>query len=155
MTGAYLVVRVKGQADVPHWAQTTMRLLKLEKKHRATIIPATDTAAGMLKKIQTFVSWTDAQPAIVQELLQKKARKSGYKKVDASDLPEMGYDSMESLAASLSDGKISLSKVPLLKPWFALSPPRSGYKRSTKRLAGQRGVLGKYDGLSDMVRRMV
>ena len=39
MSKAYLVVRISGTADVPYWATTTMNLLKLEKKHRAVIIP--------------------------------------------------------------------------------------------------------------------
>jgi len=39
MAKAYLVIRIKGQADVPYWANTTVRLLKLEKKYRATILP--------------------------------------------------------------------------------------------------------------------
>jgi len=38
MAKAFLVVRIRGQADVPHWARTTLDLLKLEKKYRATII---------------------------------------------------------------------------------------------------------------------
>ena len=32
MANAYLVVRIKGQADCPYWATTTMTLLKLDKK---------------------------------------------------------------------------------------------------------------------------
>jgi len=43
MAKAYLVVRIKGQADVPHWANTTLNLLKLEKKYRAVILPVKDT----------------------------------------------------------------------------------------------------------------
>ena len=39
MAKAFLVLRISGQADVPYWAVTTMTLLKLEKKYRATIIP--------------------------------------------------------------------------------------------------------------------
>jgi len=39
MAKAYLVIRIKGLADVPYWAYTTLRLLKLEKKYRATILP--------------------------------------------------------------------------------------------------------------------
>ena len=42
MSKAYLVVRISGTADVPYWATTTMNLLKLEKKHRAVIIPEKD-----------------------------------------------------------------------------------------------------------------
>ena len=50
MAKAYLVVRIKGQADVPHWANTTLNLLKLEKKYRAVILPVKDNTVGMLKK---------------------------------------------------------------------------------------------------------
>ena len=32
MANAYLVVRIKGQADCPYWATHTMTLLKLDKK---------------------------------------------------------------------------------------------------------------------------
>ena len=42
MANAYLVVRIKGQADCPYWATTTMTLLKLDKKYRATILPIKD-----------------------------------------------------------------------------------------------------------------
>jgi len=57
MAKAYLVIRIKGQPDVPYWANTTLRLLKLEKKYRATILPVKENTDGMLKKIQQFVSW--------------------------------------------------------------------------------------------------
>ena len=57
MAKAFLVVRISGQADVPYWANTTMTLLKLEKKYRATIIPEKDNTIGMLRKIQHYVSW--------------------------------------------------------------------------------------------------
>ena len=49
MAKAFLVVRISGQADVPYWAVTTMKLLKLEKKYRATIIPEKDNTIGMLR----------------------------------------------------------------------------------------------------------
>ena len=38
MAKAFLVVRICGQPDVPYWATTTMSLLKLEKRYRATIM---------------------------------------------------------------------------------------------------------------------
>lgn len=155
MAKAYLVLRIKGQADVPYWARTTMSLLKLEKKYRATVVPATPSTSGMLHKIQTFVAWCDADVGIVQELLEKKARKSGYRPVTDEDIHAMGYDDTQTLAKSLSEGEIALSKLNPLKPWFALAPPRLGFRRSTKRLAGQKGVLGKNIELPDLVRRMI
>ena len=155
MAKAFLVVRICGQADVPYWATTTMSLLKLEKKYRATIIPEKENTAGMLKKIQHYVSWQEVDVKTTKELLDKKARKSGYKKVTNEDITAVGFKSMDDLASSLTEGKTSLSKLKPLKPWFALNPPIHGFKRSTKRLYGQKGVLGHNKELSTIVKRMM
>lgn len=155
MANAYLVVRIKGQADVPYWASTTMTLLKLDKKYRATILPAKENTLGMLKKVQHYISWIELDAALAKEILDKKARKSGYKKITQEDLKELGFNSIDDLATALADGKATLSKLKPLKPWFALSPPRHGFKRSTKKLYGQKGVLGLNKELGTIVRRMI
>ena len=155
MAKAFLVVRISGQADVPYSANTTMTLLKLEKKYRATIIPEKDNTIGMLRKIQHYVSWQEIDIETVKELLDKKARKSGYKKVTNEDITSIGFTSIDELATSLAEGKTSLSKLKPLKPWFALDPPRHGFKRSTKKLYGQKGVLGYNKELSVIVKRMM
>ena len=155
MAKAYLILRIKGQADVPHWARTTMKLFKPEKKYRATIVPATDSTRGMLQKIQTFVSWCEAPEDITRELVEKRARKSGYRPLTDADIREMGYENHDAIAESLYTGRVALSKLKPLKPWFALAPPRLGFKRSTKRLAGQKGILGKNKDLPDIIRRMI
>ena len=155
MANAYLVVRIKGQADVPHWATTTMTLLKLDKKYRATILPAKDNTLGMLNKVKHYISWIELDADLAKELLDKKARKSGYQKITSEDLKELGFNTVEDLAKALSDGTATLSKLKPLKPWFALSPPKHGFKRSTKRLYGQKGVLGSNKELGTIVRRMI
>ena len=155
MVKAYLVVRIKGQADVPHWAQTTLKLLKLEKKYRATILPAKENTLGMLNKVKHYVSWQEIDSALAKELLDKKGRKSGYKKISDADLNETDYKTIDELANALADGKASLTKLKPLKPWFALSPPRHGFKRSTKRMYGQKGILGQNKELGTLVRNMM
>ena len=157
MAGAYLVVRIKGQADVPHWAATTMRLLCLEKKYRATIVPARENTLGMLDKVKHYVSWHEADPELTRELLLEKGRGRGYRKLSEADLEgREDYRSVGELANALSGGRVSLSGLrPLVKPWFALSPPRRGFGRSTKRLYGQKGVLGANRDLPGLVRRMM
>jgi large subunit ribosomal protein L30 len=155
MVNAYLVVRIKGQADVPYWATTTMTLLKLDKKYRATILPAKDNTLGMLNKVKHYVSWVELDADLAKELIDKKARKSGYQKITPADLKEIGFGSTDEFASALADGKAILSKIKLLKPWFALSPPRYGFKRSTKRLYGQKGVLGQNKDLGTLVRNMM
>ena len=155
MANAYLVVRIKGQADVPYWATHTMTLLKLDKKYRATILPAKENTLGMLRKVQHYVSWVELDATLAKELIDKKARKSGYQKITSDDLKELGFASLDDLATALSEGKATLSKLKLLKPWFALAPPRHGFKRSTKKLYGQKGVLGQNKELGNLVRNMI
>ena len=155
MAQAFLVLRIKGQADVPYWATTTMKLLKLEKKYRATILPAKENTLGMLKKIQHYVSWQEIDISITKELLDKKGRKAGYKKITSEDLSDIGFKTMDELASSLTEGKSTLSKLKPLKPWFALAPPKHGFKRSTKKLYNQKGVLGHNKELITIVRRMM
>jgi large subunit ribosomal protein L30 len=155
MAQAFLVVRIKGQADVPHWATTTLKLLKLDKKFRATIIPAKENTLGMLNKIKHYISWQEIDISTTKELLDKKGRKAGYKKITTDDLPEIGFKTIDDLASSLTEGKASLSKLSPLKPWFALAPPKHGFKRSTKKLYGQKGVLGHNKELNTLVRSMM
>ena len=155
MSKAFLVVRICGQPDVPYWATTTMSLLKLEKRYRATIIPEKENTLGMLRKIQHYISWQEIDVETTKQLLDKKARKSGYKKVTDEDITAIGFESVDELASALTEGKATLSKLKPLKPWFALDPPRKGFKRSTKRLYGQKGVLGYNKELSVIVKRMM
>ena len=155
MANSYLVVRIRGQADVPYWATHTMTLLKLDKKYRATILPAKENTLGMLNKVKHYVSWIELDTTLAKELIDKKARKSGYKKVTSDDLKELGFASSDELASALTEGKTTLSKLKPLKPWFALAPPRYGFKRSTKKLYGQKGVLGQNKELGTLVRNMM
>ena len=155
MAKSYLVVRIRGQVDVPYWASTTMELLRLDKKYRATILQAQVNTLGMLDKIKHYVSWQEADIEITKQLLDKKGRKSGYRKIESQDLKDMGFADLDEMASSIVEGKISMSKIKELKPWFALAPPRKGFKRSTKRLYTQKGILGPNKELAELVRRMI
>lgn len=155
MVKAFLVVRIKGQVDVPHWARTTLKLLKLEKKFRATIIPAKENTLGMLNKVKHYISWQEVEPTLAKELLDKKGRKSGYKKITDEDVKKIGFNSIEELANSLAEGKTTMTKLKPLKPWFALSPPKHGFKKSTKRMYGEKGILGQNKELVNLVRNMM
>ena len=109
----------------------------------------------MLRKVQHYVAWQELDVETAKELLDKKARKSGYKKIIPEDITALGYKSVDELASALAEGKTSLTKLKPLKPWFALAPPVHGFKRSTKKLYGQKGVLGSNKELDTIVRRMI
>jgi large subunit ribosomal protein L30 len=151
---AYLVVRIRGTVNIPHWANNTLDNLNLDKRFRATVIPENPESLGMLRKVKEMVAWTSADATIIKELLEKRGKKTGFKPITNSDLPE-GYNTIEELASAIADNKIALSKIRSIKPWFALNSPRGGFKRKTKTQYSQDGILGEDKGLTDIVKRML
>jgi len=87
--------------------------------------------------------------------LKRKQEKVDIEKVTDEDLKELGFSSAQELGTALAEGKATLSKLKPLKPWFALAPPVHGFKRSTKKLYGQKGMLGSNKELDTIVRRMI
>ena len=135
-------------------ATATLTYLNLTKKYRATLIPENPQSLGMLRKVKELVAWTSADPSIVKELLEKKGRIAGFEPVSDADLPKE-YDGIAALAVAISENRLSLSQIPNIKPWFALSPPRGGFKRKTKNQYNEGGILGEDKELVDIVRRML
>jgi large subunit ribosomal protein L30 len=151
---AYLVVRIRGTVNIPHWANNTLDNLNLGKRFRATLIPENQESLGMLRKVKEMVAWTSADATIIKELLEKRGKKTGFKPITNSDLPKE-YNTIEELAYAIADNKIALSKIRSIKPWFALNSPRGGFKRKTKTQYSQDGILGEDKGLTDIVKRML
>lgn len=151
---AYLVVRIKGTVNIPRWAQATLDGLNLDRRFRATIVPESNEYLGMLRTVKEEVAWTKADAGIVKELLEKRGRKTGYKPITKSDLPKE-YRDIDDLAAAIADNKVAMSKLGEIKPWFALSPPKGGFKRKTKTQYTQDGVLGEDGELVEIVKRML
>jgi large subunit ribosomal protein L30 len=108
----------------------------------------------MLRKVKEVVAWTKADTGIVKELLEKRGRKEGYKVLTKADLPKE-YKSMDELATAIAGDKVAMSKLEGIKPWFALSPPKGGFKRKTKQQYSQDGVLGDDKELVEIVKRML
>jgi large subunit ribosomal protein L30 len=151
---AFVVLRIKGSVNVPYWARYTLDSLNLYKKFWATILPETQDSLGMLKKIKDFVAWTNVDASLVKDLLEKRGKGEGSKSFKL--LPQVGdYHNVEELASDIAKDKIRLSNLQMVKPWFALSPPRGGFKKNTKRPYNQNGVLGEDKELAQLIRRMI
>jgi len=152
---AYLVVRIRGTVNIPAWAQTTLDSLNLAKKFRATIIAENSETLGMLRKVKDIVAWTSVDASFVKELLEKKGRKNSHKPIRDSDLPEE-YKNIDELAVAIAENKVTtLSKLKSIKPWFALAPPRGGFRRKTKTQYSQKGILGENQELIQLVKNML
>jgi large subunit ribosomal protein L30 len=151
---AFVVLRIKGTVNVPYWAKYTLDSLNLYKKFWATILPETQESLGMLKRIKDFVAWTTVDPSLVKDLLEKRGKGEGSESFKLSS--QVGdYHSVEELASDIAKDKVRLSNLQTVKPWFALSPPRGGFKKNTKRSYNQNGILGEDKELARLIRRMI
>jgi large subunit ribosomal protein L30 len=151
---AYLVVRIKGTVNIPQQAKKTLDSLNLDKRFRATIVPEGTEYLGMLRRVKEEVAWTKADAIIVKELLEKRGRKTGYKPITKPDLPKE-YNSIDQLASAIAENKVTMSKLGGIKPWFALNPPKGGFRRKTKTQYAQDGILGEDGNLAEIVKRML
>jgi large subunit ribosomal protein L30 len=152
-----------------------MENLHLDKKFRATIIPENDQTLGMLRKIKELVSWTSVDQDFIKEFLEKKGRISGSSKsseksntkdnsnnkdnktggdndIKNKDISDIDIDK---IATTISQNQTYLSKISGIKPWFALNPPRGGFKKKSKRSYSQDGILGENKELVSLVKRMM
>jgi large subunit ribosomal protein L30 len=150
----YLVVRIKGTVNIPVWAKTTLANLNLDKKFRATLVAENFQTLGMLRKIKDIVAWTSVDADFIKELLQRRGKISGYKPLTTGNLPK-GFESIEELATAIAQNKTSMSKLKSVKPWFALAPPKGGFKQKTKKQFSQDGVLGHNEQLVQLVKHML
>lgn len=154
----YLVVRMKGTVNIPNWAKTTLDNLHLQKKFRATLIPENEQTLGMLQKIKEVVAWTSVEESFIREFIEKKGRYSSSKLLSSNSESKKDNNNspdIDSMISDISKNDSFLSKISGLKPWFALNPPKGGFKRKSKTLYSQNGILGENDELLDLVKRMM
>ncbi|MEJ7640747.1 MAG: uL30 family ribosomal protein [Candidatus Nitrosocosmicus sp.] len=175
----YLVVRMKGTVNVPYWARITLESLSLNKRFRATIIPENEQTLGMLRKIKEYVSWTSVDTEFIREFIEKRGRSSASKLLSAAAAPDTAppppppensngqinnnntenKDSqvadLSKIVSIISQNELYLSKISGIKPWFALNPPKGGFKRKSKRSYSQAGILGENKELLSIVKRMM
>jgi large subunit ribosomal protein L30 len=62
---------------------------------------------------------------------------------------------LDKVTSTISQNQLYLSKIPGIKPWFALSPPKGGFRKKSKRSYSQNGVLGENKELVSLVKRMM
>lgn len=159
MTALYAIIRIRGIPDTPPDVEYTLKLLRLHKKYHAVLYP--DTLPGikdMLRKAQGWITWGEIDEDVLVELLKKRGRAPGNKKLDEKYLEEkLGVKDFTELAKKLLAGEIMLHKLEdKIKPVFRLHPPKGGFKGSIKKMYGDGGELG-YRGraINELLKRMI
>ncbi len=153
--GAILVVNMRGTLNIPHPIKRTLRQLHLSTRFRATVLPDNPITKGMLQKVKNYVAWSDADLDLVTRLLEVRGMKSARARLALKDIQLQGFTTLRDLGKAIVQEEVTISKLDSIKPSFALSPPRGGFKRSTRRMYSQGGILGKNPDLAKLVEIML
>jgi large subunit ribosomal protein L30 len=150
------VVRVRGTISAQREARETLDMLHLSRTNHAVLVVNRPSIMGMLKRVQSYVTWGEISEETLAELLMKKGRLTGDKKLTDEYIKKIGCNSNDDLAAEITSCKVEFLRLPDIQPLFKLHPPRKGYKGTTKknfRAGGEAGYRGA--AINDLVKRMM
>ncbi len=151
------VIRLRGRPDRRPEEEKALELLRLHKPYHATLVPDTPSIRGMLENtLSSVVTYGEIRRDVLVELLKRRGRITGNKRLTLEYLKSIGYESFEALADALLEGRVKLDEVPGLKPVFRLRPPSGGFRGTIKkdfRAGGETGYRG--EAINDLVIRML
>ena len=149
------IVRIKGRVGSSKEVEKTLSLLKLKKKNHCVILNLNDGLVGMIKKIKRYVTWGEIDKEILEDLLKKRGRLAGNKRLTEEYLKQKMNLDFNSLSEKLMKGEIKLKDIPGMKTFFRLKPPTKGFKNTKKEfsLGGDLGYRGKH--INDLLKRMI
>ena len=153
--GSILAVNLHGLINTSAPVRTTLIELGIGKRFAATVVRDDQSTLGALRLCKDYLAWCPIDEALLVPLLEQRGRVSSTKKLDSAALKSLGYKDHAELASKILKQGWTLSSVTGVKPFFGLSPPRGGLKRSSRRQFREGGVLGENPKLPEIVRRMI
>lgn len=153
---SFVIVRIRGEIGVKRKINETMKYLHLLKKFNATIVADNESYRGMVKESKDYITWGLPTSQLVVELLLKRGKLVGGELITPEYITKKtGLNSVEEVAEAIVSSKITLKDIEGLKPVFRLSPPKGGFKRTTKSNIKNGGELGYRKDISSLVFRML
>jgi large subunit ribosomal protein L30 len=153
--GGLLVVNLRGMVNTRSPVRTTLDQMKIGRRFNATIVPDDKVHRGMLHLSKEHVAWCKLDAATAEKLLKTRSEKSTGKRTPEGEIKTEEYGSVGEIANALASGKLKLKSVDTIRPFFRLSPPRGGFKRSTVRQFSAGGVLGPNSALPELLEKML
>jgi len=131
-------------------------MLQLTRNNYAVLIDDRPSFKGMLKTAQNFITWGEASKETIYELIKKRGRLTGNKKITEEYAQTANFKSLEELAKAIFSCKIEYRKLLGIQPVFKLHPPTKGFKGKVKRAyreGGEQGYRG--EKINELVKRMI
>jgi large subunit ribosomal protein L30 len=135
-----------------------MDYLNLTRVNHAVIIPENAQYKGMLQKAKDYITWGNADAALVEKMITERGRLMGDKPITDEYVNEnTDFASIKEFAAAIVAGDATVKDLPEMKRVFRLHPPVGpkgwgGLKRSFV-VGGALGARG--DEISALVERMI
>ena len=154
----WIVVRARSNVKVEHSIRETMDYLNLTRVNHAVIIPENSQYKGMLQKAKDYITWGNADAALVEKMITERGRLMGDKPITDEYVNEnTDFASIKEFAEAIVAGDATVKDLPEMKRVFRLHPPVGpkgwgGLKRSFV-VGGALGARG--DEISALVERMI
>ncbi len=143
MSNKIAIIRIRGMTGIKREIKDTLNMLGLQKKNVCVIVPNTPAYIGMIKKVQSYVTYGDIDDETEKLLFEKRGKEYKGRVKD-------------------SKGKIEYNKFVELggkkyKPYFRLNNPKGGFERKGIKMPFTKGgVLGpRKEKINDLIKRMV
>lgn len=152
----FVAVKVRGTVSAQREARETLELLHLTHTNHGILLPNNPSMKGMLKRVQSYVTWGEISKETLAELLTKRGRLAGDKKLTEEYSTKLGCKSIGDLANAIVDCKLTYAKLPDIQPVFKMHPPTKGYKGPVKknfRAGGEAGYRG--EAINQLIKRMI
>lgn len=150
-------LRIRGPSGLSGTVEKTFTLLSLPRSNTLALMPSNNAVLGMLNKLKAYIVWGEVTKETLLLLLEKQRRAGNRSGFTRERMKEMGCDSFEALAEMIYNNPRVLKDLAArgFRALFQLHPPRRGFKRSTKALAGTGGGAG-YIGaeINELISRM-
>ncbi|MGQ9478574.1 MAG: 50S ribosomal protein L30 [Thermoproteota archaeon] len=152
-----LVVRVRGTVNTTRDVSETLSKLRLLRVNSSTLVRLTPSVEGMLRKAKDYLMWGRIDRGTLRLLLLKRGRLPGNRRLSDENVSKFtGYVSLDELVDAVWRSEFPAKALRPMKPFFRLTPPKGGFKRSVKKHVRKGGILGDWgDTINMIVRRMV
>ena len=152
--GLILAVNLHGHINSSAPVRKALNELWVARKFSASVVPDDPVTVGILRLCKDYIAWAPLEAGLLADLLSKKGMTSTVRPLDKAALKQLGFGDHKELAAKMLKDQQRLSAVAGVVPYFRLSPPRGGFKRSLRRQFTEKGELGSNPKLEEIVRRM-
>jgi len=151
----FAAVRLRSAIGARRRVKDALMLLNLRYIHSCVLLPKNKSTEGMLKMVKDYVTYGEIDKNTLVELLKKRLRMNGNKRVTEKGLKEVtGFKSFEEFAEALLNGKAALKNYSQFKRVFRLNSPRGGLK--SKKEHYPKGDLGyRGEDINRFLRKMI